>query len=537
MGLWLKKSDGTVVEINSEGIAEAPEDGKQYARKDAAWAEVEATDIDDAPEDGQQYGRQNAAWSVIELDNGEHVLTGDPENPPAELDAGQLLWDGVEGGSGSGGGGSFEGEHVLTGDPQNPPADWTVGQLLYDGDPSTGGGGGGIEEAPSDGKQYARQDEAWSEVVAVADGEPATMLLQYGVLTSTTNGAGAIQINFDKKYAAAPAITVILDTPEITEARLTAIYSPVSREIDGDRAQFICYKSDGLRLSDTSVTARWVAVGEAADAADNNVGGSVGSGGGGPHDHAEYALVEHDHDEFVHDHDYLPLSGGTLTGALTVDKNLTLASETSNPLMVVNRAGSRVGYFGVPGAQAGENGELHLRSDKELMLQGIDGVRTLQCGLTVDTDLKVDGGTEMRSNARSVRVFTGGSGNVAQIGFTSAGSDTPAYGKLSGYEVWIDTGTTHDGLATELKVGRGTSTFFGNLRVNGTITGTLAFNIADGIDTRDVLERAETATMPALDDEGVTTTDAEGVTVNEVVTALLAKVKELSAEIEELRGA
>jgi hypothetical protein len=29
---------------------------------------------------------------------GEHVLTGDPENPPAELDLGQLLWDGGEGG-------------------------------------------------------------------------------------------------------------------------------------------------------------------------------------------------------------------------------------------------------------------------------------------------------------------------------------------------------------------------------------------------------------------------------------------------------
>jgi hypothetical protein len=33
----------------------------------------------------------------------EHVLTGDPTNPPAELEHGQLLWDGVEGGGGSGG--------------------------------------------------------------------------------------------------------------------------------------------------------------------------------------------------------------------------------------------------------------------------------------------------------------------------------------------------------------------------------------------------------------------------------------------------
>ena len=32
--------------------------------------------------------------------DGDHVLTGDPDSPPADLAAGQLLWDGVEGGSG-----------------------------------------------------------------------------------------------------------------------------------------------------------------------------------------------------------------------------------------------------------------------------------------------------------------------------------------------------------------------------------------------------------------------------------------------------
>jgi hypothetical protein len=85
----------------------------------------------------------------------------------------------------------------------------------------------------------------------------------------------------------------------------------------------------------------------------------------------------------------------------------------------------------------------------------------------------------------------------------------------------------------------------GNLTVDGTINGTLAFGIADGIDTADVLDRAEVATMPAPDAEGVATADveAESLTVNEVVTALLAKVKEqseqiatLSADIQELKG-
>ena len=76
----------------------------------------------------------------------------------------------------------------------------------------------------------------------------------------------------------------------------------------------------------------------------------------------------------------------------------------------------------------------------------------------------------------------------------------------------------------------------GQLLVNGSPLG--LFSIADDIDTADVLTRAETATMPVVDDEGVATADAdvEGITVNEVVTALLAKVKELSARIEMLEG-
>ena len=82
----------------------------------------------------------------------------------------------------------------------------------------------------------------------------------------------------------------------------------------------------------------------------------------------------------------------------------------------------------------------------------------------------------------------------------------------------------------------------GDLQVDGTITDkngpVRSFAIAEGIDTADVLERAETATMPVVDDEGVATMDAdvESLTVNEVVTALLAKVKQLSARIEALEG-
>jgi len=76
----------------------------------------------------------------------------------------------------------------------------------------------------------------------------------------------------------------------------------------------------------------------------------------------------------------------------------------------------------------------------------------------------------------------------------------------------------------------------GNVRFTTFSSAPNAFNIAPGIDTADVLERAEVATMPVVDEEGVTTTDEQTdiVTVNEVVSALLAKVKEQSEQIANL---
>ena len=233
---------------------------------------------------------------------------------------------------------------------------------------------------------------------------------------------------------------------------------------------------------------------------------SGGSGSGGPHDHD----------------DYLPLAGGTLTGGLTVDKNLTLTSEASNPLMVVNRAGTRVGYFGVPGAQAGENGELWLRGDKELILQGADGgVRTRQCGLTVDGNLQVNGTINGQLHCQA--------GSFSRPAITFDNTTSGFYGGGSYVATNVNGVTQFAAYNDRVEV-------FTNLKVNGTINGQTVFAIADGIDTAEVLDRAETATMPALDDEGVATTDAEveSITVNEVVTALLAKVKELSARIKTL---
>ena len=73
----------------------------------------------------------------------------------------------------------------------------------------------------------------------------------------------------------------------------------------------------------------------------------------------------------------------------------------------------------------------------------------------------------------------------------------------------------------------------------------MAFAPSQLAPNNDVLDRAETATLPPeleTDDDGNQTNTAEveahdTVELFDVVTALLAKVKQLSAEIEELKGA
>jgi hypothetical protein len=153
----------------------------------------------------------------------------------------------------------------------------------------------------------------------------------------------------------------------------------------------------------------------------------------------------------------------------------------------------------------------------------------LMGSLTTTGDLQVDG--TIRANK------TGSKGNPSiNLGATGTGMYA-AYLDTDGGKIRTAVNSNivleaeHDKVSVLTDLG-----VAGDLQVDGTITGTLAFGIADGINTRDVLDRAETATMPAFDAEGVATTDVDGLTVNEVVTALLAKVKELSARIETLEG-
>jgi len=207
--------------------------------------------------------------------------------------------------------------------------------------------------------------------------------------------------------------------------------------------------------------------------------GVEGGGSGGPHDHD----------------DYLPLTGGTVTGDLQVDGTVA----TINP-----------GSEGAPAYTSTLYPTTGMYGHAEGVFFAVDGNWTFGSWadrVGIRNNLQVDG--------------------LVSFGATSAGD----------WQLKL-----HDASPTHfhgIGVGMNSLTFHvGDVVAAELSPGGWAFNVAAGIDTADVLERAETATMPALDDEGVATMDAdvESITVNEVVTALLAKVKELSAEIEELKG-
>ena len=250
----------------------------------------------------------------------------------------------------------------------------------------------------------------------------------------------------------------------------------------------------------------------------DGVEGGSGGGDAGPHDHNEYALVEHDHDEFTHDHDYLPLTGGTVTGDLQVDGQVLAARGTADAPGLSFASFPGTGFY--PGST---NVATHVNGVWQFVVYD-DKTRVIR-------DLEVGGNLQVaKQTTASQGVNFGGNWSGSRIyGTPTAGREFLVVGDAAvGGQIQVY------GNNDSKQPGRVHVT--GSLYVNDQPLG--RFAAADGIDTADVLDRAETATMPAVDDEGVATTDAEveGITVNEVVTALLLKVKELSAEVEELKG-
>ena len=237
-----------------------------------------------------------------------------------------------------------------------------------------------------------------------------------------------------------------------------------------------------------------------------------------------------------HDHDYLPLEGGTVTGDLQVDGKIIVKSGGG-------ATNSAIGFNGLDGMG------IYSSVQNNYMRFGVSGAQRLgikETEVVVNNDLQVDG---------QIKATDGGGKDAPafQIGPDKA---MGMFGSIASQ--WIR--FTTDG-EYRFQIGAEKATAYGDLQVNGavqvpnartdpstnapnlyvTTSGTVkhttfqaapkTFNIADGIDTRDVLERAEVSTMPAPEEAGV-----EGLTVNEVVTALLLKVKELSADIKELKG-
>ena len=367
-------ADGADGKDGVDGIEEAPVDGLQYARQDEGWVEVEGSD--------------------------------------------------------------FDGEHVLTGDPGNPPEGWVAGQLLYDGVEDTGGSGDG--SGPHDHDEYALAEHGHAEYALAAD---------LGLYLPLTGGTltGDLQVDGD-----------------VTTGAGKAVY------FNGNWV--------GGRIYNTTSANREYFV--------------IGNSGGG------------------------------------AQINLYGDSDTTNPGNVLFYAGSQT-----VGRWDGVTGMFVAYRDAEVRGNlAVNGTVTTGAGKAFLPGGNW-GGASIINSAASGREFM----NIA--GQADGGSGLRFYG--GGDASYPGNAYIYGGGEIAARFDKDQNTkIYGNLTVEGTSNVRAIFGIADGIDTADVLDRAEVATMPAPDDEGIATTDAEvdSLTVNEVVTALLAKVKELSAEIEELKG-
>ena len=203
---------------------------------------------------------------------------------------------------------------------------------------------------------------------------------------------------------------------------------------------------------------------------------SGGGGDAGPHDHD----------------DYLPLSGGTLTGDLQVDGNADLKINVPADFWARSN-GTVFNNWGMVGGSQGSYG-IAMTSNGYRNLSGSWTSLGLNDSVgAVVMELMPTG----RFNVRAASNHPTGSAQTPSIQFsvTEAG---PSFRAMPSKTRTVD----------------------------------------------DVLERAETAEYPPEDDDGVATMDGhDEVPLFEVVTALLAKVKEqseqiaaLTADVQDLRG-
>jgi hypothetical protein len=312
--------------------------------------------------------------------DGEHVPTGDPTDPAMfeALDVGQLLYDGVED---TGGAATELTQQIVkfntAGTFEFKKADYP--NLAFVNVEAIGGGGaGGTAPANPAGENKASvaagggsggygfrtlmaSDLADVESVVVGAGGTASLTrsmvdgvetvgtggdggasLAFGINVHGGTGGQSVQTSGGGDYLVArPGVGGGVYGDNDYGVRGGAGFAPdaqVQRSMGGNGGG-VMFAVGGFGGNAVTATGQAGANGHnggggggGANRANNDavqVGGAggdgivvvtvfsvTGSGGGGgdagPHDHDEYAPVEHDHD-------YLPLAGGTLTGDLIVD--------------------------------------------------------------------------------------------------------------------------------------------------------------------------------------------------------------------------
>jgi len=424
MGLWIKNDDGSIEKVAGSGGAGGSFDG-------------------------------------------EHVLTGDVDNPPEELDVGQLMWDGVEGGSGGGGG---------DGGPHNHD------YLPLEGGTLTGGliVGGRLEVANAAIRGYDG-NETWPAFTFQSDTRSGVYLQSAGTLCMTANGQKVGSWDFN---------------------------------------------AIGGRFFGPGHTAGSAIIGERYD--DGNDA------------YPPYRFYGDEKTGF-----YLKQSGVVgVSGDLQVD----------GQTLVHKGSGAAPGLAFSTGDSQQSTGMFYhadylglVRDGETKVLVYPDNVRVM------DADLKVDGNSDITINVpsdywrgrKAGTIFHEYGGIVSQGSFSTALNSN---GYRNGAGTWTNmghgpgatvvelypTGAMYVRVASDYPTGSGSQP-----PIRFTVNESGPTFRAMPSKTRtvdDILERAETAEFPPEDD-GVATMDGhDEVPLFEVVSALLAKVKELSARIEELEG-
>jgi hypothetical protein len=269
------------------------------------------------------------------------------------------------------------------------------------------------------------------------------------------------------------------------------------------------------------------------------VGGKIVSVDGHTHNYAASS----------HTHSYLPLTGGSLTGPLNVQGgnavlNLRNSTAAARPYMAFYYNGTRTGYIGYPSAASG--GSTYLNADSNSLV--LSGTKVqVTSALQVDGQIKAKNGSNAspaysfasNTNTGLTVIGAGPWPSTAIVSVVANGTSAANFGDKGASLPPVYTMTTANRpnvyISSDGGLYRSTTT---------RDDGQSAFGIAEGIDTADVLERADTATLPPeieTDDDGniLNTAEIEAhdtVQLFDVVTALLLKVKELSAEIKELKG-